>query len=86
MPNLSRRSGRREDALIARPEADVSVHVLPPDGYAFAARLSDGATFAEAAEALSNPDEFGTHVVGLVGAGAVASITFANREPRSEPP
>jgi hypothetical protein len=29
---------------------------------------------ADAAEALSNPDEFGTHLVGLVEAGAVRSI------------
>jgi hypothetical protein len=63
-----------EDALVARPEADVSVTVLPAGGYAFAARLNEGATLAEAAEGLSNPDDFGTHFVGLVGAGAIASI------------
>jgi hypothetical protein len=67
-----------EDALVVRPEADVSVHILPPDGYTFAARLRDGATFAEAAEALSNPDAFGAHVVSLVGAGAVVSIIPAS--------
>src|SRR5271166_2610237 len=65
---------QREDALVTRPGADVSVAVLPPGGYVFAARLQEGATLAEAAEALSNPDEFGSHLVGLVGAGAVASI------------
>jgi hypothetical protein len=63
-----------EDALVARPDADVTVHILPPGGYAFAARLSEGATLSDAAEALSNPDEFGTHLVGLVEAGAVRSI------------
>jgi len=65
---------RGEDALVTRPLADVGVDVLPPGGYVFAARLQEGATLAEAAEALSNPDEFGTHLVGLVGAGAVAAI------------
>jgi hypothetical protein len=67
-----------EDALVVRPEADVSVHILPPDGYAFAARLRDGATLADAAGALSNPDAFGAHVVGLIGAGAIASIIPAS--------
>jgi hypothetical protein len=63
-----------EDALVTRPEADVSVTVLPAGGYAFAARLHEDATLAEAAEDLSNPDDFGAHLVGLVGAGAIASI------------
>ena len=63
-----------EEALVVRPDADVAVHILPPGGYAFAARLREGATLADAAEALSNPDEFGTHLVGLVEAGAVRSI------------
>ena len=48
-----------EDALVTRPEADVTVRVLPPHGYAFASRLQDGATFAEASGALPNPDGFG---------------------------
>lgn len=69
---LERRQG--EDALVVRPDADVIVHILPPGGYGFAARLSEGATLAGAAEALSNPDEFGTHLVGLVEAGALRSI------------
>ena len=63
-----------EDALVARPDADITVHILPPGGYSFAARLSEGATLSDAAEALSNPDVFGTHLVGLVEAGAVRSI------------
>ncbi len=42
------------------------MRILPPDGDAFARRLSDGATLAEAAEALPDPDDFGTHFVGLV--------------------
>ncbi len=65
---------RGEEALVARPAADVTVRILPPGGYTFAARLRAGATLAEAAESLSDPEEFGTHLVGLVEAGAVRSI------------
>ena len=65
---------RGEEALVARPAADVTVRILPAGGYDFASRLRAGATLAEAAESLSNPDEFGTHLVGLVEAGAVRSI------------
>jgi hypothetical protein len=68
-----------EEALVVRPDADVAVHILPPGGYAFAARLREGATLTDAAEALSNPDEFGTHLVGLVEAGAVRSIIPGDR-------
>ncbi len=42
---------RAEDALVARPEADVLVRILPPGGYEFARALFAGATLAEAAEA-----------------------------------
>ena len=65
---------QNEEALVVRPAANVAVHILPAGGYGFAARLRDGATLAAAAEALSNPDELGTHLVGLVEAGAVHSI------------
>ena len=63
-----------EDVLVARPEAEVSVRILPPSGYAFAKRLEAGGTLAEAAAALPDPDEFGAHLVGLVAAGAIGSI------------
>jgi hypothetical protein len=63
-----------EDVLVVRPEADVSVHVLPPGGHVFATRLRDGSTLAGAAEALPSPEDFGAHIVGLVESGAVASI------------
>ncbi len=70
---------RGEDALVARPEADASVRILPPAGYIFAMRLREGATLGEAAGALPDPDEFGTHLVGLVAAGAVKSIIPGDR-------
>jgi hypothetical protein len=72
-------SGQGENVLITRPEAEVAVRILPPAGYAFALRLSAGATLADAAEALAHPHEFGTHLVGLVEAGAIASILSGDR-------
>ncbi len=66
--------------LVARPEAEVTVRVLPAGGYVFARRLEDGATLAEAAESLPDANEFGTHLVGLVSAGAVASIVPGERQ------
>jgi len=64
-----------EDALITRPDADVRVRILPPLGYDFALRLQQGATLIEAALALDDPVfDFGTHLVGLVESGAVASL------------
>ena len=64
-----------EDALVTRPDADVRVRVPPPLGYDFALRLSEGATLIEAAQGLNDPAfDFGTHLVGLVESGAVASL------------
>ncbi len=63
---------RAEDALVARPEAEVLVRILPRGGYEFARALFAGATLAEAAQ-MSAGEGFdaGSHVVGLVEAGAV---------------
>jgi hypothetical protein len=46
-PHIS--SWQAEAALIARPELDVEVHLLPPGGYAFLTALSQGASLARAA-------------------------------------
>src|SRR5262249_9428739 len=68
--------GGGEDAVITRPDCDVRVRVLPPLAYDFALQLRDGATLIEAAGAMDDPAfDFGTHLVGLVESGAVASIT-----------
>jgi hypothetical protein len=68
-------AGTAEDALITRPDADVRVRILPPQGYDFALKLRQGATLIEAALALDDPAfDFGTRLVGLVESGAVASI------------
>jgi hypothetical protein len=70
---LNRSTG--EDALITRPDCDVRVRILPPLAYDFASRLRDGATLIEAALAADDPEfDFGTHLVGLVESGAVATI------------
>ncbi len=63
-----------EDVLVTRPESDVFVRVLPASGYTFMKRLQEGATLAETADCLPDPDEFGSHLVGLIVAGAVKSI------------
>jgi hypothetical protein len=71
----ARVEGAGEEALITRPEFDVRVRVLPPLAYDFALRLREGATLIEAAAALKDPAfDFGTHLVGLVDCGAVASV------------
>jgi hypothetical protein len=67
--------GLGEDALITRPDCDVRVRALPPGGYDFALKMREGATLIEALTALDDPAfDFGTHLVGLVESGAVASI------------
>ena len=64
-----------EDVLITRPEADVMVRVLPSAAYDFAARLREGATLLEAAHSVNTLEfDFGAHLVGLIEAGAVASV------------
>jgi hypothetical protein len=70
---------RGESVLVTRAEAELFVRILPPEGALFAGRLKDGATLAEAAETLTDPDDFGTHCVGLVASGAVASIVPGER-------
>lgn len=66
---------RPEDALIARPEADVAVRVLPPGGWDFATALFAGAALGEAAEAAAREDfDPGAHLVGLIEAGAFQSF------------
>jgi len=64
-----------EEALVARPDADVAVRALPAGGFAFATALFDGASLGEAAS-LGAADGFdpGAHLVGLVAAGAFQSL------------
>jgi hypothetical protein len=68
-------SWRPEDAMIARPHADVDVRILPPGGYDFAAALLAGASLAEAATPLAAEGvDPGPHLVGLVEAGAITGF------------
>jgi hypothetical protein len=71
-----------ETVLIARPAAEVAVHVLPAKDAPFAAAALSGATLGQAAEAAMAADgafEFGTALVGLVGLGAFASVIPAGQ-------
>jgi hypothetical protein len=64
-----------EDALVARPAADVAVRILPPGGYDFAAALMAGASLAEAAAPLAeNGVDPGLHLIGLIEAGALTTF------------
>jgi len=64
-----------EEALITRPDAEVTVRVLPTGGYELFAALRDGATLGEAAAPmLARGDDPGAHLVGLMSAGAVRAL------------
>jgi hypothetical protein len=64
-----------EDALIARPEAEVTVRILPPGGLEFALALRSGGSLGEAATPLveSAIDPI-SHLIGLVEAGALVKF------------
>ena len=64
-----------EDALVTRPHADVRVRILPPRGFDLLAALAKGAPLGEAAAPLMAAGEDpGAHLVGLIEAGAFASL------------
>jgi hypothetical protein len=66
-----------EDALILRPQWDVTVRQLPPGGAAFIEALHEGFALAIAAEqALAGDPRFDLtgNLAGLIGSGAVAGI------------
>jgi len=66
---------RAESALVARPEADVVVRVLPPGSFAFACALRAGASLGEAAARFAAGDfDPIAHLIGLVEAGAFARL------------
>ena len=71
------RNWRAEAVLVTRPALEVSVHVLPSDGAAFAEALFAGAALGDAAgrTAASDPGfDFGAALVGLVTLGAFGAI------------
>jgi hypothetical protein len=66
---------RGEDILVTRPDADVRVRILPAGGYSFAQALQRGASLGEAHSA-SDFEGFdpGSHLIGLIEAGAISRI------------
>ena len=68
---------RGEEFVVARPVMTVEVHRLPEGGARFLARLTEGATLAEAAEAAlaANPDfDPIPNLTHLIGGGLVTAI------------
>jgi hypothetical protein len=68
---------RPETVLVARPAMEVSVHILPTDGAAFAEALFAGATLSDAAgrAAVLHADfDFGAALLGLVSLGAFGAM------------
>lgn len=72
-----------EDVLIARPDMEVKVHLLPPGGAAFIARLQDGATLGRAAA--SAADEVPSFdaaqaLAAVIAADLVVGVTDGRQE------
>ena len=71
------RSSTAEDALIARPEMEVAVRLLPPGGAAFLKSLIGGATLGVAAAiAFTETPSFNlpANIAGMIEAGVFATI------------
>ena len=71
-----------EDALIARPEADVEVRTIPAGGVAFMTALADGLNLVEAAKAALRAAasfDLAANLTALLGAGV-----FANCRPEAD--
>jgi hypothetical protein len=77
---------RGEDALIARPQADVVVRLLPPGGAAFLQALTAALPLQAAAAtgAADHPDfDLTANLAGLIGAGLATDFTIrsATKDP-----
>jgi hypothetical protein len=73
------RHSNPETILVIRPDADVSVHVLPQEDAVFAEALLGGATLGAAAEGALAADpafDFGKALVGLIGLGAFSGLAL----------
>jgi hypothetical protein len=69
-----------EDAVVARPQLDVTVRKLPPGGAAFLAALATSATLGEAAQAaITDHPEFdlAANLAGLIGAGLAIDLSIS---------
>jgi hypothetical protein len=77
------RHARAETILVIRPDADVTVHVLPPEDAVFTEALFDGASLGAAATqalAIDAAFDLGTALVGLIGLGAFIAIAAPMKE------
>lgn len=66
-----------EDAVIARPNADVEVRTLPPGGAAFLDALAAGQTLGEAASTAAGDHagfDLSVNLAGLIGAGLAIQL------------
>lgn len=69
-----------EDALIARPEADVEVRSMPPGGAEFLAALVNGKSLTEAAKSAMNACAFfdlSVNLAALISAGIFIGFSIA---------
>jgi hypothetical protein len=76
------RSSTAEDALIARPDMEVAVRLLPPGGAAFLMTLFDGGTLAAAAAtAFAETPSFdlAANIAGMIEAGVFTTIHLGDR-------
>jgi hypothetical protein len=76
------RSNAAEDALIARPDMEVAVRLLPPGGAAFLKVLIDGGTLgAAAATAFAETPSFDlpANMAGIIEAGAFTMVHLGDR-------
>lgn len=73
-----------EDALIARPDAEVQIRTVPPGAVSFLEVLSQGGTLAEAAAAAASASaafDLSTHIAALLESGLITAARL--RKPRT---
>jgi hypothetical protein len=75
-------AGAAEDALVTRPEMQVTVRRLPPGGAAFLTSLIEGGALAQAAAAAlaEAPDfDLAANIAGMIEAGVFTAIDIGER-------
>lgn len=76
-------AGEAEDALITRPELEVTVHHLPPGGAVFLQSLAAAVPLGEAAAAAleAHPSfDVGAAIAGMLEAGAFTAIALGDQQ------
>lgn len=72
-----------EDLLVLRPDAEVTVHILPPGRHAFVGALTSGESIAAAADAAIEEDgrfDLGRSLIDLFHVGGVTRIELGNED------